>query len=55
MSGQHKHRWKIAPANGPTSKGVCACGEEREFRNSAKDYASGRWSPVKAAKERVHA
>lgn len=33
------HHWRIAPAAGPTSAGVCLkCGDEREFRNSLDDY-----------------
>ena len=29
------HHWDIAPANGPTSAGVCRnCGESKEFRNT---------------------
>ena len=29
------HHWDIAPANGPTSAGVCRnCGEAKEFRNT---------------------
>ena len=34
QSTEHRHYWKIAQANGPTSAGVCKhCGENREFRN----------------------
>lgn len=34
MTTTHVHFWAIAPASGPTSKGVCReCGEERIFRN----------------------
>ena len=29
------HHWDIAPANGPTSAGVCRnCGESKEFTNT---------------------
>ena len=33
----HKHIWKIEPATGPTSMGICDCGEEKEFRNYLKE------------------
>ena len=33
------HFWRIAPAAGPTSVGVCLkCGDEREFRNSVDEW-----------------
>ena len=31
---EHVHHWMVEPANGPTSRGVCDCGEVRDFRNS---------------------
>lgn len=32
------HHWLIAPANGPTSEGICCrCGTKRTFRNSRPD------------------
>jgi len=30
----HVHHFKFEPQNGPTAKGKCACGEEREASNS---------------------
>lgn len=36
-NGGHYHYWKIEPAEGPTSRGICKlCGEEREFLNSVQ-------------------
>lgn len=32
--GVHTHHFKIETPNGPTSEGVCECGERRAFRNS---------------------
>lgn len=34
----HFHRWRIEEANGKTSKGVCNCGEHRDFKNSSEDW-----------------
>lgn len=46
------HRWLIAPANGPTSAGVCRdCGASKDFPNSLSvDYFDFRMQP-KAVKE----
>lgn len=38
----HKHRFKIAEPNGPTSPGVCSCGVSKVFRNSAPEYTIRR-------------
>lgn len=36
-----QHRWRIEPANGHVSGGVCKlCGYRREFVNSFDDYVS---------------
>lgn len=40
------HHWRIAPAAGPTSAGVCLkCGDAREFRNSMDE-----WGPAERTK-----
>jgi hypothetical protein len=31
---EHVHRWRIEAQGGETSKGLCACGAEKAFRNS---------------------
>ena len=30
---KHAHFWRIAPAEGPMSLGVCHCGAQQMFRN----------------------
>jgi hypothetical protein len=38
MAKNCTHHWLIAPADGPTSEGVCCrCGERRMFKNSRPD------------------
>lgn len=31
---EHVHRWRIGEQGGPTSAGVCECGEQRAFTNT---------------------
>lgn len=53
MATDHVHHWLIAMQAGPTSRGTCACGEEREFRNGWGERSAGplrahavrRWRP----------
>lgn len=36
------HHWRIEPADGPKSRGICKlCGEERWFCNSIPEYDRG--------------
>ncbi len=38
-----RHFWRIAPPEGPTSRGVCLkCDEQRTFLNSRDDYGPER-------------
>ena len=46
-----EHHWSIAPANGPTSEGVCLkCGEVKQFSNSLIESRSD-WSKIQAARD----
>jgi hypothetical protein len=36
----HVHHWRIAMQSGATSPGVCACGMQKDFRNSWEEPAS---------------
>lgn len=38
----HSHRWRIGAQEGATSRGVCACGAEKEFANSWDREQGGR-------------
>lgn len=50
----HAHHWRIETPNGPTSPGVCACGEQREFRNDhmGDEFASMRQVSARIAEQK---
>lgn len=59
MSGRpHVHHWRIEPASGPTSEGVClGCAERRAFRNSLDDgyeLSEEQKTRISAAATRQH-
>ena len=44
----HAHHWIIGAAEGPTAKGHCDCGEEREFKTGYEGYDTLREPKVEA-------
>lgn len=38
---EHAHRFQLGTPNGPTSVGVCACGETRTYTNG-QDIGNGK-------------
>ena len=49
-----KHIWKIEPASGPTSHGVCTrCGDENDFENSIAEVESDK-KPRKSGLAFIH-
>jgi hypothetical protein len=38
---EHAHRWRIGEQSGPSSAGVCSCGETREFTNGWDNGPTG--------------
>ena len=46
----HKHVWHMSPPEGPESRGVCLCGEERMFPNFSPENST-YYAPRKKGKK----